>query len=59
MKIPTHMRLSQEAKQLLKIISQKWGINETSIMEMAIREFAEKKGFSIKQDSENRSASNV
>lgn len=59
MKIPTHMRLSREAKQLLKIISQKWGINETAIVEMAIRELAEKRGFTINQNVENCSASNV
>ena len=41
MKIPTNMRLSEEAKQLLIILSQKLGVSETSIIEIAVRKFAE------------------
>jgi hypothetical protein len=43
----TSYRLSVDAKQLIKMLSDRLGINETSVIELAVRELAEKKG--IKQ----------
>ena len=40
-KIPMNMRLSEEARQLMKRLAQKLGITETSVIEMSVRKFAE------------------
>jgi len=40
----TSYRLSPEAKQLIKLLASQLGLNETSVIELAIRELAEKKG---------------
>lgn len=44
LKKPTNMRLSEEAKQLLDRLAHKLGINETSVVEMAVRKLAEAEG---------------
>ena len=38
----TSIRLTSEAKQLIERLSNKLGINQTSVIEMAIRVLAEK-----------------
>jgi predicted DNA-binding protein len=38
----TSIRLTSEAKELIERLSQKLGINQTSVIEMAIRVLAEK-----------------
>jgi len=38
----TSIRLTPEAKDLIERLSQKLGINQTSVIEMAIRVLAEK-----------------
>lgn len=38
----TSIRLSEEAKRLLKLLSEKLGVSQTAILELAIREKAEK-----------------
>ena len=43
-KKPTSVRLSDEAKRLRKLLAQRLGVSETAIIELAIRELAEKKG---------------
>lgn len=40
----TSIRLSEEALQLRKILAQKLGVSETAVLELAVRELAEKKG---------------
>lgn len=42
-KKPTNMRLSEDAKKLLALLTQKLGISQTSVVELAIRELAERK----------------
>ena len=41
----TSIRYTPEARQLLELMAQKLGVTQTAIVEMAIREFAEKRGF--------------
>lgn len=43
-KTPTNMRLSEEARMLMKRLGQKLGLTDTSVMEMAIRKLAETEG---------------
>jgi predicted DNA-binding protein len=38
----TSIRLTPEAKELVERLSKKFGINQTSVIEMAIRVLAEK-----------------
>jgi predicted DNA-binding protein len=38
----TSIRLTPEAKELIERLSKKFGINQTSVIEMAIRVLAEK-----------------
>ncbi len=38
----TSLRLTPEAKELIERLSQKLGVNQTSVIEMAIRVLAEK-----------------
>ena len=39
---PTSIRLSDEAKRLIKLMSQELGISQTAIIELAIREKAKR-----------------
>jgi Ribbon-helix-helix protein, copG family len=41
---PTSVRLSEDAKRLIKLMSQKLGISQTAIIELAIREKARREG---------------
>jgi predicted transcriptional regulator len=41
---PTSVRLSDDAKRLIKLMSQKLGISQTAIIELAIREKAKREG---------------
>jgi len=50
----TSYRLTPEAKQLIKLTSDKLGINETSVLELFIREGAEKRGIQMQFRSRNR-----
>lgn len=43
-KTPMNMRLSDEARTLMKRLGQKLGIDETSVVEMAVRRLAEAEG---------------
>jgi predicted DNA-binding protein len=38
---PTSIRLSQEGKQLRKLLAQKLGLSESAVVELAIRKLAE------------------
>jgi predicted DNA-binding protein len=38
-------RLSEEAKQLISLLSQKLGVNQTAVLEIAVRKLAEMEGF--------------
>lgn len=40
-KIPTGMRLSEDALHLMDQLAQKLGIDRTSVVEIAVRRFAE------------------
>ena len=39
---PTSIRLSDDAKRLIKLMSQELGISQTAIIELAIREKAKR-----------------
>ncbi|HJR06618.1 MAG TPA: ribbon-helix-helix protein, CopG family [Pyrinomonadaceae bacterium] len=41
-KTATSVRLSLEAKRLIKLLSQKMGISQSAVLELSIREKAEK-----------------
>lgn len=41
---PTSVRLSDDAKRLIKLMSDKLGISQTAIIELAIREKARREG---------------
>ena len=43
-------RISEEGKQLLRLLAKKLGVNETSVIEMAVREMAEKRGVKSEQE---------
>ncbi len=43
-KKPTSIRLSDEAKRLRKLLAKQMGISQAAVLEVAIRELAEKKG---------------
>jgi predicted DNA-binding protein len=40
MKEATSYRLTTEVKQLIKLLAQKLGVNETSVIELAVRKLA-------------------
>jgi predicted DNA-binding protein len=41
-KHPTSIRLSDEAKRLQKLLSQKLGVSQAAVLELAIRELAKR-----------------
>ncbi len=43
----TSYRISEEGKQLLKLLARRLGVSETAVLEMSIREMAEKKGVKV------------
>jgi len=53
-KTPTAFRLSEKAKLLLSALAEKLGVNQTSVIEMAIRQIAEREKVEAndKKDSE-------
>ncbi|MHB1677902.1 MAG: ribbon-helix-helix protein, CopG family [Sulfuriferula sp.] len=44
MKIHISFRLSEEAIRLIKLLAEKKGVSQASIIEMALREMAKKEG---------------
>jgi len=44
---PTSIRLTDDAMQLKKMLAQKLGISGSAVLELAIRELAEKKGVKL------------
>jgi predicted transcriptional regulator len=48
----TTIRYTPEAKRLLETLAKKLGVSQTAVVEMAIREFAEKRGVRA-QDSDH------
>jgi hypothetical protein len=58
-------RISDDGKQLLKMIARDLGISETAVLEISVREFAEKKGVkrelyqSIQEQENHRNLSTV
>ena len=57
-KLHSTYRLSEDAKELMKIMAQRLGLNQTAILEIAVREKAERMGVKLEKDVENRSTSN-
>ena len=43
-KLLTSIRLSEDAKRLIRLMSEKLGISQTAIIELAIREKAKREG---------------
>ena len=41
---PTSLRLSEEGKQLRKLLAKKLGLSESAVIELAIRKLAEREG---------------
>lgn len=48
MKIAMGIRLSEEAKRLLRLLAQKLGQSQAGIIELAIRRLAEAEGIKVK-----------
>jgi hypothetical protein len=44
MKLHSTYRISEEGKELMKLLTQDLGVNQTSVLEIAIRELAVKRG---------------
>jgi hypothetical protein len=44
---PTSIRLSEDAMQLRKLLAQHLGVSESAVIELAIRELAERKGIQM------------
>ncbi len=44
---PTSIRLSEEGKQLRKLLAKKLGLSESAVVELAIRKLAESEGVSL------------
>ncbi len=42
-------RISEEGKQLIRLLAHRLGVSETAIVEMAVREMAEKRGVKVGQ----------
>lgn len=53
-KTPSTFRLSEKGKTLLSLLAEKHGVNQTSIIEMAVREKAERDGVQIKEKIEEK-----
>lgn len=58
-KVQSSIRLTEDAKQLRKLISDKLGLSESAVVELAIRRLAELEGVKVKQNNDTRSALNV
>ncbi len=53
-------RISDEGKQILKLLAKKLGVTDTAILEIAIRKFGEIEGVKLEQsESKPCSVSNV
>ena len=50
-KLPTCIRLSEEAKRLRKLLANSMGINESAVLEIAIRSLAKTNGIGQEQPS--------
>ncbi len=50
-------RISDEGKQIIKILSKKYGITDTAILEIAIRKLGEVEGVKLEQNIETCKAS--
>lgn len=56
---PSTIRLTEEGKQLRKLLAKKLGISESAIVELSIREMAEKRGVKTNQDIQSCSVLSV
>ena len=45
----TSYRISAEGKQCIKLLARLLGVSETAVVEIAVREMAEKKGVTFEQ----------
>jgi hypothetical protein len=45
----TSYRISEEGKQCIKLLARLLGVSETAVVEIAVREMAEKKGVTFEQ----------
>lgn len=43
-KLPTSIRLSEDGKQLRKLLAEKLGVSESAVIEIALRKLAELEG---------------
>lgn len=43
-KLHSTYRLSEEAKRLMQLLAQKLGVNQTTVLEIAVRKLAEAEG---------------
>lgn len=55
----TSYRISDEGKQIMKLIAKKLGVNDTAILEIAIRRLAELEDIKIPVEACNSSALGV
>ena len=47
LKTPISMRLSAEALELMEALGKKQGVNRTAIVEIAVRQMAEREGVKV------------
>ncbi len=57
-KMPSSIRLSDDGKQLRKLVSEKLGLSESAVVELAIRRLAELEEVKLVKKTETCSASN-
>jgi predicted transcriptional regulator len=55
-KKPTAVRLTDDGKLLLEKMAKRLGVSQTAIMEMAIREMAERRGVDLRESVPERVA---
>lgn len=48
----TSFRLTPEVKKLIKLLAKNLGVHETTIIELSVREMAERRGVKLEQDTE-------
>lgn len=53
-KTPSAFRLTTKGKSLLRLLAEKLGVNQTAVVEMAIRQMAEREKIVAAETPDNR-----
>lgn len=51
-KTPVGMRITRDGTKLLNLLAEKYGIPKTAVVELALRDLAEKAGIELPKDKE-------